>query len=134
MDLGYHYPDATTVPQFTLTTQVEGGHGQVQPAPGKYYAGTLVPVTATPDKAYRLAAWTGTDDDASHSLKDLVVLWSDRTVTAQFNQPKTITVSSNGDFTSIQHAIDAANDGDTVLIPTGTYSPQWAGTTGRFSM
>ena len=98
-----------TVPQYTLTANVDGDHGQVQPTTGKYYAGTLVPVTATPDKGYRVAAWTGTDDDASHSAKNLVVLWSDRAVTVKFDQPKTITVTSNGDYTSIQRAIDAAH-------------------------
>jgi hypothetical protein len=125
VDLGYHYPDSTTLPRYTLAARVEGGHGDVEPKSGTYFEGTLVPVTAQPDKGYRVAEWTGTDDDSSHSVKGLVVLWSDRAVVVEFDQPRTITVGSNPIYGTIQKAIDAAVEGDTVLVPTGTFSPTW---------
>ncbi len=125
VDLGYHYPDSTTLPRYTLAARVEGGHGQVSPKSDTYFEGTLVPVTAQPDKGYRVALWTGTDDDSSHSVKNLVVLWSDRAVVVEFDQPRTITVGSNPIYGTIQKAIDAAVEGDTVLVPTGTFAPTW---------
>ncbi|MHC4750527.1 MAG: right-handed parallel beta-helix repeat-containing protein [Planctomycetota bacterium] len=42
-------------------------------------------------------------------------------VTVEFEQPRTIVVGSDPNYTSIQHAIDAADNGDVVIIPSGTY-------------
>jgi hypothetical protein len=86
----------------------------------------LVVLTATPEKGYRVAQWTGTDNDASRLNANTLVMWSDYDVVVRFDQPRTIKVSGDPDYRSIQHAIDEAEDGDVVIVPPGVYSPSWA--------
>jgi predicted outer membrane repeat protein len=127
VDLGFHYSDIATVPQCTLTASVEGGNGTIAPASGTHYAGTVTYVTATPNKGYVISEWTGTDDDSSNTATKTVVLWSDRDVSVQFKMPRTITVGESNIHGTIQRAIDEAEDGDVVIVPTGTYDPAFAG-------
>ena len=123
VDLGFHYPDHTTMQKYTLTTQVVGGRGIVSPTTGEFYPGTVVPVDATPESGWRIAQWSGTTDDASKARANFVVMGPDRLVTVEFEQPRTIFVGSDPNYTTIQHAIDAAEEGDVVVIPSGTYQP-----------
>ncbi|MHC4500217.1 MAG: InlB B-repeat-containing protein, partial [Planctomycetota bacterium] len=123
VDIGYHYTDSSSVSQFKLTASVIGGHGRVEPAAGTYYAGTTVALTAIPDNGYRVASWTGTANDTSRAKTNTVVMLSDKDVTVQFDQPRTIVVGSDPNYTTIQRAIDEAADGDIVMLPTGTYTP-----------
>ncbi|MGD8499622.1 MAG: right-handed parallel beta-helix repeat-containing protein, partial [Phycisphaerales bacterium] len=131
VDLGYHYRDHSMLPLYNLTASVVGGHGKIKkisPAshdpnkPNSYYGGTPVTITAEPESGWRVAKWSGTSDDASKTLTNVVVMGPDRHVTVEFDQPKTIVVGSDPNYTSIQHAIDAAGDGDVVIVPTGTYT------------
>ncbi|MCP4641208.1 MAG: hypothetical protein GY851_12275, partial [bacterium] len=114
-DLGFHFSDHTDMPKFTLTAEVVGGHGAISPMQGEFFIGTSVAVTATPESGWRIAQWTGTTDDASSKTENLVVIGADQHVTVAFDQPKTIVVGSHPGATTIQHAIDLAEDGDTVL-------------------
>jgi hypothetical protein len=70
--------------QYNLTTSVTGGHGSLSPPSGNYGEGTVVDLTATPDAGYRVAAWSGTDDDSLAITGNYVTLDSDKTVTVQF--------------------------------------------------
>ncbi len=81
-DMGAYEYFAVT--QYTLTTSVDGAHGTLLPASGDYDEGAVVALTATPDFGYQVAAWTGTDDDASHSTSNSVTMDSDKTVMVQF--------------------------------------------------
>ncbi|HNY81063.1 MAG TPA: hypothetical protein PKO46_22505, partial [Sedimentisphaerales bacterium] len=123
VDLGFHFPDHTSLPTFRLTAEVVGGHGSISPTSGEYYAGTAVPIVATPESGWRIAQWAGTTDDASIENDNIVIIGPDRHVTVEFEQPRTIVVGSAPEYTTIQHAIDAAEEGDVVLLPSGTYSP-----------
>jgi hypothetical protein len=125
VDIGYHYADHRSLVKYNLTVTVIGGQGSVEPASGTYYAGVPVTITAIPDKGWRVAKWTGTIDDDSTALTNVVIMGPDRTVTVEFGQPRHIVVGSDPNYTTIQHAIDAAADGDVVIIPTGTYTPAY---------
>jgi len=127
VDIGYHYPDLANVPQYSLDVSVLGEHGSVAPTAGTYYAGLPVTVTATPDHGYRVAQWTGTDNDSSHALEIPLVLWSDRDVTVEFEQPRVIKLGTDPNYTTIMRAIDEAVDGDVVMLPTGVMSPPFVG-------
>jgi len=125
VDLGFHYPDPVMVPQYSLTAHVEGGHGSVEPR-----AGRSTPVCWRVDRhtGHELSSRsvTGTSNDASRSNANPLVMWSDHEVTVQFEQPERFTVSGDPDYRAIQYAIDAAVDGDTIIVPTGVYNPPWA--------
>lgn len=125
VDLGYHFRRHSTMPKHNLNVTVTDGRGTVQPTGGAYYDGALVWLTAEPEAGYRLASWLGTSDDSSKANANVVVMISDRDVYAGFAQPRTIIVGSEPNYTSIQHAIDAAGDGDIVIVPTGTYAPAY---------
>jgi hypothetical protein len=137
VDIGYHYRDPLTLPQYQLTVTVLGGHGTaevIKPDPISYdpitgiytyYGGTLVTLVATPDTGYRVGIWSGgTINDASKATKNYVVMGSNRQIVVQFEQPKTIFVPTS-EYPTIQHGIDAAVDGDVVMVGAGVYVPAY---------
>ncbi len=125
VDIGYHYFESAEVGYFQLTVSVIGGHGTVEPTSGTYYAGTIVTLTAEPDIGWRVRAWTGTDDDSSVETTSSVVMNSDRVVTVEFEQPRTLIVSVGGGqqgyYNNIQDAVQNAREGDTVIVYPGIY-------------
>jgi len=114
--MGIHFP--SDAGQVSLTVNVIGTHGTVTPMSGMFNKYTVVVLTAAADPGYRVR-WTGTDDDTSAALVNTVMMNSDKTVTAIIEQPRVLRVPS--DFPRIQLAIDASEDGDTIVINEGTY-------------
>lgn len=124
VDIGYHYIDIADADTFQLTTSVIGGQGTIEPETGSYYAGTVVTLTATPGAGWRIKAWSGTDDDSSTAETSSVVMNSDRTVTVEFDQPRTFIVAvggAGGFYSNITDALHDAEDGDTIVVYAGTY-------------
>ncbi len=129
VDMGYHYRDASGFRTVQLTVTVVGGHGTAEPTDPEplsyvsgiytYYRGTAVILTATPEAGYRIASWSGTINDASTDLTNVVVMSSDKDVTVEFEKPRVISVPS--DYPTIQRAIDAAEEGDQIIISPGPY-------------
>ncbi|MHC4499562.1 MAG: InlB B-repeat-containing protein, partial [Planctomycetota bacterium] len=116
------------IPTFHLTVTVPYGHGSVYPSSGDYLDGTPVTLTATPDEGYRVKQWTGTDDDSSTALTNTVTMDSDKTVTIEFDAPKSYHVP--GQYSSISTLVSQTDDygryvvrdGDKVVVSVGTYS------------
>jgi uncharacterized repeat protein (TIGR02543 family) len=75
-----------SLPKFSLTIGVEGS-GSVTPSAGNhsYVEGTVLDITATPEKGYRFAGWTGEVDDAN-SASTTVTIDSDTSITARFSK------------------------------------------------
>jgi hypothetical protein len=117
VDIGLHYPADE---RYRLTVNVISAHGTVDPNGGLFNKYAVIKLTATADAGYR-ARWTGTDDDSSTALTNTVTMYSDRTVTVKFEMPRTIRVPGN--YPTIQAAIDAASDGDVVVVNRGTWRP-----------
>ncbi len=124
VDLGYHYLSMTDVPRVALSVSVVGGHGTVTPVSGSYYVGQIVALTANPNAGYRVDHWGGgTVNDSSQSLTNIVLMDSDKQITVQFKQPRVLVVGSRPEYTDIQGTIDAAEDGDVVMLMPGLYQP-----------
>jgi hypothetical protein len=125
VDRGYHYPISTSVQKFNLTASVVGGHGSIAPTSGPYYAGTVVTLTATPNTGWLVKAWSGTDNDSSTATTNTVIMNFNRTVTVEFEQPRTLIVAVGGGgegyYPTIQDAVSDANNGDTIVVYPGIY-------------
>jgi outer membrane protein assembly factor BamB len=77
---------AMYVAQYSLTTEVSGGHGTLMPPSSTYAAGTVVALTAASDTGYRVRAWTGTDDDTKTTTTNTVTMNAARVVTVSFEE------------------------------------------------
>jgi hypothetical protein len=128
VDMGYHYNQGVTL--YTLTAQVLPAevdgvvHGTVTPPFALVYEGSsnnVVRLEAFPEDGWKVVKWTGTDNDALTGRVNYVTLTSDRrvTVTLVQRQPRVVTIP--GDFTTLQGAVTAAEDGDTIVVDSGTY-------------
>ena len=122
VDLGYHYQDHRNLPQYRLTL-VTNGTGVIEADPndgtGLYYAGTMVALEAVPSPQWAVGQWSGTVADEVDSAYNTVLMDQDRTVTMSFDKPRTIYVA-HADYATLQHAIDDANSGDILILPSNT--------------
>ncbi|MHC4360058.1 MAG: right-handed parallel beta-helix repeat-containing protein [Planctomycetota bacterium] len=124
VDLGYHY--TAKPPQYPLEVELIGpGIIEVSPqAPDAngYYAGTIVRITVLPAGGWRVKSWKGTSDESSTERTALVVISSiTRKVVVELEPMTTWHVPT--DYPTLQRAIDAAGEGDTIVIAPGEYQP-----------
>ena len=78
---------ASAIPSFfNLDTSVAGGHGTISPTSGDQPEGSVVELTTTPDPGYRVAVWTGTDNDSQKTSNNFVEMNGDQIVTVQFEE------------------------------------------------
>jgi hypothetical protein len=130
--------ESIPVVQYTLTV-VQSGNGSIDPAVGDhlYNDGSAVSLTASPATGWRVASWSGTDNDASTATTNTVTMNSDKTVTVQFESipvvQYTLTVVQSGNG-SIDPAVGdhLYNDGSAVSLTaspaTGWRVASWSGT------
>ena len=127
VDIGYHYADVAALQDFEVTVQVYGGEGYLDIITphnenGRYYAGTVVTIKATPRAGWRVRAWYGTDDDSSTATTNTVVVsFSDEHVGIEFEQAANLEVGPHGVYQTIQDAIYVAKDGDVIEVDTGVW-------------
>lgn len=141
LDIGYHHLNPDALPKYTLTIQVNtqtlyGGfkvdgastiYGPSNPfPPTQYPLGTFVEITAVPNAAFRVAYWTGgTLDDSSTKNENGVFMSSAKNIEVTFEQPDSIYVGPDSGIKDIQEGIDAAKDGDIVVVQSGIYNPEF---------
>ena len=114
----------TTPTRYQLTASVSGGNGSVSPRTGTYDEGTRVGLIARPNSGYRVASWSGTDNDRSVSSTNTVTMNSDKRVTVTFSllppiierftaSPNTISPGESTTLSwSISGAVSATIDND----------------------
>ena len=138
VDMGYHYPDSGLVVQYQLTTSVvndPNGNGSIDPNSGLYNQFSEVALTAAPDAAFKVKAWTGTDDDSSIGLNNIVTITAAKTVTIEF-EPRIVyqltTLVVNGIGGSIDPNSGPQYEGDVVPLTAtpdiGYQVKAWTGT------
>ncbi len=76
-------------------------------------------LTAKPGAGSRIKAWGGTEDDSSKELNNFVVMSANKVVSVEFELVRTIRVPT--DYDTIQKAIDAAGEGDQIVLAPGDY-------------
>ncbi len=110
-------------PLYRLKTEVVGGQGSLDPLykRGEYFReGTVITLTAKPERNYIVDTWTGIDDPNLWTKTVIVTMDSDKVVTVSFRQPRTVYVPSVHE--TISQAIDAvAKHGDKIVVSPGTY-------------
>ncbi|MHC4499377.1 MAG: right-handed parallel beta-helix repeat-containing protein, partial [Planctomycetota bacterium] len=125
IDMGYHHRPY----HLQLNSTVIGGHGFVAPVSRTYPEGAVVTVAAVPERGYKVRRWTGTDNDSSTELLNVVTMDSDKNVTVEFvfAHNRTLMVPGDGQnqYADLQAAINAANDGDVIILSQGVWP--WGG-------
>jgi hypothetical protein len=119
VDMGYHYQ----IGEVELTVRITRGQGTVDPPPGvhRFNRGVVVELAARPSEGFRVAHWTGTDDDLHYGTTNTVRLTEDKmTVQLAFERPNVVKVAD--DPNAIQQAIDEAKSGDTLVVHAGQYN------------
>ncbi|MCX5634073.1 MAG: S8 family serine peptidase, partial [Phycisphaerae bacterium] len=106
VDMGFHYPSGIDV-NYVLITGVDpnGNYGTIDPclpAPGRICKQfSDVRLTAVPDVNYHLEKWTGTNDDNSTDVNNIVTMDANHTVIAKFSSTvfctlTTLVIDGNG--------------------------------------
>jgi hypothetical protein len=142
VDLGYHYDPCTVRTDVALTKTVVGGVGTISanPVGPTYKQYSEVRLTATPDVAYKVGQWTGTNDDTSKSVTNIVTMTTDKTVTVRFDpraQFMLTTIVVGGVGGTLTPATGMQYEGEVPLVATpepGWKVKQWTGTVNDSSL
>lgn len=130
----------TVIRNYSLTTRVVDGQGNIFPPSGTYLEKTRVRLEASPGTGFYLERWTGTDDDLSTALVNTVTMTSDKTVTVKFAplpQQKLMAkvIGGNGKISPAEKTVYRGE----VIYLTATPDPnyrlkKWTGTDNDFSI
>jgi Subtilase family/Divergent InlB B-repeat domain/Right handed beta helix region len=101
---------------YLTITQI--GNGTVTPPVGRTLRapGVVVPLTAMPANPTDVVIWTGTDNDNTDGQTNTVTMTGNRNVTVKFYTPKILHVGGSSGYSTIQAAIDDANDRDIIIL------------------
>lgn len=144
VDLGYHHDDPTFLAKFALTVTVQDNRGTVTQLPlpfgGRYYYGQIVDLMATINTDYVITGWSGgtVNDDSTATSNSVVINYNNavpvfkengtvdyykKAIVVKVRQRDTYYVGGSTGLPDLQRAIDAAQDGDQILVYPGTISP-----------
>ena len=122
----------TVTQTYTLTITGSPAAGGTFSAGGTFDAGATVPVTETANPGYRASGWGGPDGAATASptsAATTILMWSNRTLVAQFVQQGTLTVNAGaGGTASGSGSYDLGTNAAITATPAPGY--QFAGWTG----
>jgi len=120
VDLGYHYSQGVKQFNLTITVDVNDANGTTNPTPGSphpYYDGEVVKIEAIPGVKSRVKEWI-IDHTTIVTNNRYQNVTMDRahnvTVVFEFYEPANLIVPDQ--YGTIQEAINAAEDGDTVYV------------------
>jgi len=138
-DMGFHYAVFTGgAVEYQVVVNVVG-NGQLQltdaasgtsvlvgpDQPGtvlRYAPGTILGLEALPEPGYRVFQWTGTEFDVRTVSTNALIVGMDTTLSVEFEEKVPRTLNVPGSFKTIQEAVNAARDGDVVMVDPGTYN------------
>jgi hypothetical protein len=131
VDLGYHYSQGIAT-ACTLRVDVNGPHwGSIEAPwlPGytyNTYVGQIITLQADPNANYAVATWFVNDVNQQINSNTLTIIMDKNKKVAVRFKPFSATPLSNNIYVPSQYpdlgsAIDAAKDGDKVILSTGTY-------------
>jgi len=112
-------------------------HGYVDPNAGLFRQFEVVKLRAYPDEGYRVLAWTGTDDDTSRDVNNMITMIEDANVTISFEETplrllRTSVLGGHGgilpDHRRGEYYPDGAVVTVTALPDTGYIVDRWVGT------
>ena len=114
---GLYYLTVTVIGNGTVTP-----NGRTLHTPGE-----VVTLTATPANSADTVIWIGTDNDNSDGQTNTVTMTGNMNVTVEFYTPRILYVGGDSDYSSLQTAIDDANERDIIiLMPSNQpYFTQW---------
>ncbi|MCP4707089.1 MAG: hypothetical protein GY869_00570 [Planctomycetes bacterium] len=78
---------------FTLTTNIIGGSGFINPSQGTFPNGSVIDLLAVPATFYRVKRWQGANDDDTRNKKNQVKLDSDKMVLVEFEPTQKIPIT-----------------------------------------
>jgi hypothetical protein len=119
-DLSWTGPGIVTTTQLATVSVTVGTGGAVQGA-GDFPIGSQVTLTALPESGYRLAAWTGTQDDQSMSPTMTISLTGNVNIQAAFTPDSagSLPVRIGGPY--VDYAKDLYLDADGSILVTGYF-------------
>jgi len=138
VDLGFHYIPYDRLVKYTLTASFVDDEGTMRTDAGEVQMDSLrapmIVKTEVPRGAIKtlnaylkdeffLTAWSGgTFNDNSQEAENYVLMTRDKDINILVRARQTLYLGGSGEYDTLGDAIDAAQDGDIILVAPGQYT------------